>query len=451
MLTDGNGAEGAHWFPGSELNYVDHVLRQPAGDLALIAVDEAGSRQRAHLRRADGAGRSRRRRPVGAWGVGSATGSPPCCRTESGRRCLPRSGQPRGRLVGLRARVRGGQHGGPLPADPPERADHRDGLPLRRHGLPARLENGGAGVGASTTSGRSSKVPYRPVPAGDASRPGGEVLGAFRLSWAELLAEPAAARAGRPWRSSTRLWILYSSGTTGLPKPIVHGHGGIVLEHVKAGTPPQRLRAGQPGVLVQHDRLDDVELPRRRAADRADDRLLRREPGVSRPDGAVAHGGARRRHVLRHERSVHRGVPQSPGCRPATRSDFPAMHSSARPVHPCRRRDSAGRSTAIGDDVLVGSVSGAATCARASCMPSPLLPVSRRRVAVRGPRVRRRGVRSGGQARRRGSRRARGDDGDAVDAGGFLGRRRREPPARQLFRRLPRRLATRRLGEADGT
>ncbi|MGJ7506010.1 acetoacetate--CoA ligase [Variovorax sp. GT1P44] len=64
-----------------------------------------------------------------------------------------------------------------------------------------------------------------------------------RVDWDDALAEDAPPRYERlPFDHP--LWIVYSSGTTGLPKAMVHSHGGIVLTHLKTMALQHDLRDG---------------------------------------------------------------------------------------------------------------------------------------------------------------------------------------------------------------
>jgi acetoacetyl-CoA synthetase len=61
-------------------------------------------------------------------------------------------------------------------------------------------------------------------------------LAAGTLLWDDFVATGADAAAAPVFEqvpADYPLWILFSSGTTGLPKPIVHGHAGITIEQMK--------------------------------------------------------------------------------------------------------------------------------------------------------------------------------------------------------------------------
>jgi acetoacetyl-CoA synthetase len=76
--------------------------------------------------------------------------------------------------------------------------------------------------------------------------PSGSVVSGA-LAWDNVLGGPAVA-AEEFWFEQVPfghpLWILFSSGTTGLPKAITHSHGGILIEQLKLQTFHMDLRVG---------------------------------------------------------------------------------------------------------------------------------------------------------------------------------------------------------------
>ena len=223
---------GAEWFPGATLNYAEHAVGLPedADEIAVLAYSQTRDRQeltwgelrgqvaraRVGLRRL-GVGRGDRvvaylpntpETLVAFLATASLGAVWASCAPEFGARSVvDRFGQVEPTVL---LAVAGYGYGAKDVDRREQVAEIRAGLPTVRHVV---------------------HVPYGAYALPDA------------LGWDELLAEPGEL-AFDPVPFAHPLCVLFSSGTTGKPKAIVHGHGGILLEHLKNHALSWDLRPG---------------------------------------------------------------------------------------------------------------------------------------------------------------------------------------------------------------